>query len=287
MDSEPPRRLLVDLRVLEHRVDALAAAALEHAAGLRASRTRARMPTTPYAAPRPRRRRHGARRPSGSAISTSRASTSSRSRRATRARSGSSSSSDASASPISFSDSSCRSQRVDDSYRRAFSIATAAWAASSCVSSSSSSVKSSPPSFSVRYRFPYATPRRTIGTPRKVCHRRVVAREADRARIVREVVQSQRPGFADQDAEDAAPARKVTDRRVRLRVDPGGQEALERLPGPVDHPERRVPGAGQLAPPSRRSAAGARRARAPRSARCRRRRGRAGGRVRSAGSSVR
>src|SRR5438552_3825210 len=32
--------------------------------------------------------------------------------------------------------------------------------------SSSSSVKSSPPSFSVRYRFPYATPRSRIGTPR-------------------------------------------------------------------------------------------------------------------------
>ena len=29
--------------------------------------------------------------------------------------------------PISLSDSSCRSHRVEDSYRRAFSIATAAW----------------------------------------------------------------------------------------------------------------------------------------------------------------
>ena len=87
---------------------------------------------------------------SGSAISTSRASISSWRRRATSASSGSSSTSDASALPISFRDSSCRSHRVDDSYSRAFSIATAACAARSWVSSSSSSVKSAPPSFSVR-----------------------------------------------------------------------------------------------------------------------------------------
>ena len=51
--------------------------------------------------------------PSGSAIRTSRASTSSCKRRATMPSSGSSSSSDASALPISFSDSSWRSQRVE------------------------------------------------------------------------------------------------------------------------------------------------------------------------------
>src|SRR5205823_4416420 len=88
--------------------------------------------------------------PCGSAITTSRASISSRSRVATRSSSFRRSSSPTSALPISFSDSSCRDHAVDDSYRRAFSTATAACAASSVTSSSSSPVNASPPSFSVR-----------------------------------------------------------------------------------------------------------------------------------------
>ena len=114
VDAEPPRGLLVDLRIVEHRVDALAPTALEHAARLRAAELElaSRRPRTCRLAVggRDAQRR---RRP-GSAIRTSRASTSSRSRRATSASSGSSSSSEASALPISFSDSSWRSQRVDD-----------------------------------------------------------------------------------------------------------------------------------------------------------------------------
>ena len=50
----------------------------------------------------------------------------------------------------SFSDSSWVDQRVADSYRRAFSIATAACEPSMTTASSSSSVKSAPPAFSVR-----------------------------------------------------------------------------------------------------------------------------------------
>ena len=58
-------------------------------------------------------------------------------------------------------------------------------------------------------------------------HRRMAGREADRARVLGQVVQAQRLRVADQHAEDAAPARQVADRRVRLRVDAGGDEALE------------------------------------------------------------
>ena len=113
VDAEPPRRLLVDLRILEHRVDALAAAPLEHTARLRAGELQAHADDAVGAFALGRRDRR--RLALGSAMSTSRASTSSRSRPATSASSGSSSSSDASAVPISFSDSSWRSHRVDDS----------------------------------------------------------------------------------------------------------------------------------------------------------------------------
>ena len=47
----------------------------------------------------------------------------------------------------------------------------------------------------------------------------MVRREADRARVVAEVVQAQRVRVADQHAEDAAAAGQVADRRVRLVVD--------------------------------------------------------------------
>ena len=73
----------------------------------------------------------------------------------------------------------------------------------------------------------------------------MVGREADRARVVAEVVEAQRLGVMDQDAEDAAPVRQLADRFVLLAVDAGGDEALECLALAVDHPERRVAGAGQ------------------------------------------
>jgi hypothetical protein len=40
--------------------------------------------------------------------------------------------------------------------------------------------------------------------------------------------------------------REIADRRVRLGVDPGGEEALQPLTGLVDHAERRVAGLRQL-----------------------------------------
>ena len=130
-NTEPPRRLLVDLGVVQHRVDALAAAALQDASRLRArelelaSRRRRTRPR-----PRPPRRA-ASRRPAARSARAARPTSSCR-RPATSDRSGSSSNSEASALPISFSDSSWRSQRVELSYSRAFSIATAACAASSC-----------------------------------------------------------------------------------------------------------------------------------------------------------
>ena len=77
-------------------------------------------------------------------------------------------------------------------------------------------------------------------------HRRVVRWKAHRTRVVRDFVQPQRLRVADQDAEDAAAVRKVADRRVRLGVDPRRQEPLERLAGLVDHAEGRVARAGDL-----------------------------------------
>ena len=71
-------------------------------------------------------------------------------------------------------------------------------------------------------------------------------READRARVLREVVQPQRLRLADQHPEDAAPARQVADLRAQVVVDAVGDELLQLDPVRVDHAERRVASAGQL-----------------------------------------
>lgn len=62
-----------------------------------------------------------------------------------------------------------------------------------------------------------------------------------------QVMQPQRRRLLDQQAEDAAAVRQVTNRAVRLRVDPARDEAGERLARFVEHAERRIAGAGQLA----------------------------------------
>ena len=77
-------------------------------------------------------------------------------------------------------------------------------------------------------------------------HGRVVGREANRALVLGDVMQSQRPCVADEDAEDSATARKVPDRRVGLGVDPVRDESLQLTPHDVDDAERRVAGARQL-----------------------------------------
>ena len=65
------------------------------------------------------------------------------------------------------------------------------------------------------------------GHAQKRVHRRMTRREADGARVVAEMRQPERRGFANQDAEDPAAARKIADRRSRLFVDAGRDEALE------------------------------------------------------------
>ena len=93
--------------------------------------------------PRRPRRRTAARRPVGRASATT-ALRGARGRGRRRGRASWSRSVSRRGRTTSFSDSSWRDQRVTTRKRRAFSIATAAWAASSATSSWSSSVKSSP-----------------------------------------------------------------------------------------------------------------------------------------------
>ena len=200
--------------------------------------------------------------PCGSAIVTLAAPMSDRSRLATSCSSGPSSSSLTSAAATSFSDSSCADQRVADSYRRAFSIATAACEASSATVSSSSSVKS-PPCLLRQVEVAVGDPAQRDRHAEERVHRRMAGREADGARILGEIVQAQRVGIADEDAEDPAAGRQVADGGLRLRVDPRRQEPLEARAGGVDDAEGRVLRAGQAWRRPRRASAARRRARAP------------------------
>ena len=62
-----------------------------------------------------------------------------------------------------------------------------------------------------------------------------------------DVRQTQRPRLADEHAEDAASPRQVADRPVGLVVDADGEKPLERRSLLVEHPERRVARARELA----------------------------------------
>ncbi len=62
-----------------------------------------------------------------------------------------------------------------------------------------------------------------------------------------DVRQPQRARIGDQHAEHAAAARQVADRAVRVLVDAGGEEALELLTALVEHADRGVASARQLA----------------------------------------
>ena len=101
----------------------------------------------------------------------------------------------ASAVPTSFSASSCRDQRVAASYRRAFSIATAAWLASVSTSSWSSAVNE-PSLLLGQVEVPEGTTAQQDRHAEEAAHRRMVRREADRARIVGDRLEPQRPGVA-------------------------------------------------------------------------------------------
>ena len=80
----------------------------------------------------------------------------------------------------------------------------------------------------------------------KRSHRRVTRGEANRARIIGDVVESERLSLADDDAEEAPPDRFVTDRDSHFVTHSRGHEPLERAPGRVDDAERRIPSAGEL-----------------------------------------
>jgi len=74
----------------------------------------------------------------------------------------------------------------------------------------------------------------------------MVGREADRARMVGDVVEAQWAHVLDEHAEDAPALGKIADRPVCLLVDAGREEALQAAPLAVDDAERRVAGVGQL-----------------------------------------
>ena len=71
-------------------------------------------------------------------------------------------------------------------------------------------------------------------------HRRMAGREAHRARILRQVPEAERHCVPDQDAEDALTVGLLADGRAQLGADPGGQKAFEPGAGGVDHAERRI-----------------------------------------------
>src|SRR5204862_6217201 len=76
-------------------------------------------------------------------------------------------------------------------------------------------------------------------------HRRMPGRKADRARILADLVEAQRPRVADQHAEDAAARRQVADLPPRLRVDAGGDEALEARAAGIEYAESGISGTRQ------------------------------------------
>ena len=77
-------------------------------------------------------------------------------------------------------------------------------------------------------------------------HRRMRGREADRPRILGQVMQAERLRIVDERSEDPAPVRKGADRCVSLRVDAVRQKPLELRTGLVDDAQRGVPCARQL-----------------------------------------
>ena len=78
-------------------------------------------------------------------------------------------------------------------------------------------------------------------------HRRMPWREPVGARVASDVGETQRLRVLDQDAEDASTAGEVADLVAGLVIDPPRDEPLELLTVLVQHTERGIPGAGQLA----------------------------------------
>ena len=78
-------------------------------------------------------------------------------------------------------------------------------------------------------------------------HLGVAHREPVALGVLANVGQPQGTRVVDQYPEDAASARKVANRTLRGAIDPDREEAFELLTRLVEHAERRVPGAGDLA----------------------------------------
>ena len=74
----------------------------------------------------------------------------------------------------------------------------------------------------------------------------MVSRKTHGARIVAEIVQPEGLRITNQHAENSAASGQVADRGVSLRIDAGREEALQPLPGTVDHTQRGVLRPGEL-----------------------------------------
>jgi hypothetical protein len=70
-----------------------------------------------------------------------------------------------------------------------------------------------------------------------------MGRKADGARVVLDVMEAERSGFSDQDAEDALPDRDVADGPALVLGDPLGVEVTD-LASWTEHTEGSVPGPG-------------------------------------------
>ena len=164
-----------------------------------------------------------------------------------------------SAVPSSFSESSWRVQRREVSYRRAFSIATAAWDARSSTTSWSSSVKS-PCVLLGQVQVPERVAAQHDRHAEEALHRRMPGREPHRARVLAHVVQAQRTASRISTPRMPSPAGQVADPGPGHVVDTDGDELLEVRPGrDRSRPARRS--ARRRAPPrSRPPRAAARRA---------------------------
>jgi hypothetical protein len=64
--------------------------------------------------------------------------------------------------------------------------------------------------------------------------------------MLADLTEANRPRFGDQEAEDAAPVRELTDRGAGLVIDAHGEKALERGSLGVENPEGCVASPGQL-----------------------------------------
>ena len=83
--------------------------------------------------------------------------------------------------------------------------------------------------------------------PEEVGHRRVSGRKSVGAWVLSDIGQSHRPRLLDQESQHSTSAREAADRQFHLLLDAAGDEPLQLLAVAVQHADRCVTGAGQLA----------------------------------------